>query len=54
MTTDKVRMTIYLPETLRDRLTNLAKQDKRSVTTMIEILVTEALEAREKASGKKG
>lgn len=45
-------MTIYLPENLRDRLTDLAKQDKRSVTTMIEILLLEALEAREKSSGK--
>ncbi|PSB07632.1 hypothetical protein C7B61_09775 [filamentous cyanobacterium CCP1] len=46
MTTDKVRMTIYLPEELKDRLSAMAQQDKRSVTTMIEILLLEALEAR--------
>lgn len=46
--TDKARITVYLPQELKDRLTVIAEKDKRSVSVLIEILVLEALEAREK------
>jgi hypothetical protein len=46
--TDKARITLYLPQELKDRLSVVAEQDKRSVSVMIEILILEALEAREK------
>jgi predicted transcriptional regulator len=46
--TDKARITVYLPQELKDRLTVIAEQDKRSVSVLIEILILEALEARNK------
>lgn len=46
--TDKARITVYLPQELKDRLTVLAEKDKRSVSVLIEILILEALEARDK------
>ncbi|MBD3884762.1 ribbon-helix-helix protein, CopG family [Phormidium tenue FACHB-886] len=46
--TDKARITVYLPQALKDRLTVVAEKDKRSVSVLIEILILEALEAREK------
>ena len=46
--TDKARITVYLPQELKDRLTVVAEQDKRSVSVLIEILILEALEARDK------
>ncbi|WP_088892997.1 ribbon-helix-helix domain-containing protein [Leptolyngbya ohadii] len=48
--TDKARVTVYLPQDLKDRLTVVAEKDKRSVSVMIEILVLEALEAREQGN----
>ncbi len=48
VTTDKARITVYLPQELKDRLTVMAEQDKRSVSVLIEILILEALEARDK------
>ncbi len=48
MTIDKARITVYLPQELKDRLTVIAEQDKRSVSVLIEILILEALEARNK------
>lgn len=48
MTTDKARITVYLPQDLKDRLAVIAEKDKRSVSVMIEILILEALEARDK------
>lgn len=47
MTTDKERITIYLPTELKDRLAEMAKADRRSMTTMIEVLLLEALQARD-------
>jgi predicted transcriptional regulator len=46
--TDKARITVYLPQELKDRLTVIAETDKRSVSVLIEILILEALESREK------
>jgi predicted transcriptional regulator len=46
--TDKSRITVYLPQELKDRLTVVAEKDKRSVSVLIEILILEALESREK------
>lgn len=46
--TDKARITVYLPQELKDRLAVMAEQDKRSVSVLIEILILEALEARDK------
>jgi len=46
--TDKSRITVYLPQELKDRLTVVAEKDKRSVSVLIEILILEALEARDK------
>jgi predicted transcriptional regulator len=51
MTTDKARITVYLPQELKDRLAVIAEKDKRSVSVMIEILILEALEARDKGKG---
>lgn len=48
MTIDKARITAYLPQELKDRLTVIAEQDKRSVSVLIEILILEALETRDK------
>ena len=45
--TDKSRITVYLPQELKDRLTVVAEKDKRSVSVLIEILILEALEARD-------
>lgn len=47
MATDKARITVYLPQALKDRLTVEAEKDKRSVSVLIEILILEALEARD-------
>jgi predicted transcriptional regulator len=46
--TDKARITVYLPQDLKDRLTVIAEKDKRSVSVLIEILILEALESRER------
>ncbi|NJM60350.1 MAG: ribbon-helix-helix protein, CopG family [Oscillatoriales cyanobacterium RU_3_3] len=48
MATDKARITVYLPQDLKERLTAIAQKDKRSVSVMIEILILEALEARDR------
>jgi hypothetical protein len=45
--TDKSRITVYLPQELKNRLTVVAEKDKRSVSVLIEILILEALEARD-------
>ena len=45
--TDKARITVYLPQELKDRLADIAEKDKRSVSVLIEILILEALEARD-------
>ncbi|HEY9700058.1 MAG TPA: ribbon-helix-helix protein, CopG family [Trichocoleus sp.] len=46
--TDKARITVYLPQELKDRLAVIAEKDKRSVSVLIEILILEALESRDK------
>ena len=46
MTTDKERVTVYLPSDLKARLEEISKRDRRSLTATIEVLLLEALEAR--------
>jgi hypothetical protein len=48
MTTDKERVTVYLPSELRTRLEEISKRDRRSLTATIEVLLIEALETRDK------
>jgi predicted transcriptional regulator len=47
--TDKARVTVYLPQELKQRLAVIAEKDKRSVSVLIEILVLEALDVRDNA-----
>ena len=47
MATDKARITVYLPQELKDRLTVVAEKDRRSVSVLIEVLILEALAARD-------
>ncbi|MBW4654515.1 MAG: ribbon-helix-helix protein, CopG family [Kaiparowitsia implicata GSE-PSE-MK54-09C] len=49
MATDKARVTVYLPQELKQRLAVIAEKDKRSVSVLIEILVLEALDVRDNA-----
>ncbi|XPM60894.1 MAG: ribbon-helix-helix domain-containing protein [Leptolyngbya sp. IPPAS B-1204] len=53
MATDKDRLTVYLPSELRERISQLAEQDKRSVSATIEILLLKALEAMDKEQREK-
>ena len=53
MATDKDRITVYLPSELRERISQLAEQDKRSVSATIEILLLKAIEAMDKEQQKK-
>ena len=46
MTTDKERVTVYLPSDLKARLEEVSKRDRRSLTATIEVLLIEALETR--------
>ncbi|WP_088892998.1 ribbon-helix-helix domain-containing protein [Leptolyngbya ohadii] len=46
MTTDKSRLNVYIPQQLKDRIDQLAEKDRRSLSVTVEILLTEALEAR--------
>jgi hypothetical protein len=46
MTTDKERVTVYLPANLKAHLEEISKRDKRSLTATIEVLLTEALETK--------
>lgn len=48
MTTDKARLNVYIPQQLKERLDRLAQQDRRSLSVTVEILLTEALEAKER------
>lgn len=46
MVTKKAKVSIYLPEELRDALTRLAADDKRSLSVYMEVLILEALKER--------
>lgn len=50
MTIDKARLNAYIPQELKERLDRLTQHDRRSLSVTVEILLTQALEARE--SGK--
>jgi predicted transcriptional regulator len=47
VTTEKARLNVYIPQHLKDRLDQLAEKDRRSLSVTVEILLTEALEAKE-------
>ncbi|MEM9219161.1 MAG: hypothetical protein AAGD25_33105 [Cyanobacteria bacterium P01_F01_bin.150] len=47
MTTQKRQTSIYLPEPLREKIQAIATQDQRSFTFVVEMLLREALDARE-------
>ncbi|MBW4657130.1 MAG: ribbon-helix-helix protein, CopG family [Drouetiella hepatica Uher 2000/2452] len=53
MATDKDRITVYLPSGLRERISQLAEQDKRSVSATIEILLLKAIESMDNEQQKK-
>lgn len=48
MTTQKRQTSIYLPDTLREAVQVIAEKEQRSFTFVVEVLLKEALEAREK------
>jgi len=47
VTTEKARLNVYIPQSLKDRLDQLAEKDRRSLSVTVEILLTGALEALE-------
>jgi hypothetical protein len=49
MTTDKERVTVYLPSDLKARLEEISKRDRRSLTATIEVLLIEALKTRDES-----
>jgi hypothetical protein len=53
MTTQKRQTSIYLPDPMREAIQAIADREQRSFTFVVEMLLREALEARE-ADGKKG
>jgi hypothetical protein len=48
MTTDKEQTTLYLDPELKKLLVQLAKEDRRSLTNFMEVLIIEALKTRGK------
>ena len=52
MTTQKRQTSIYLPESMREAIQAIADKEQRSFTFVVEMLLREALEARENASQK--
>ena len=52
MTTQKRQTSIYLPDPMRDAIQAIADREQRSFTFVVEMLLREALEARE-TIGKK-
>jgi len=53
MTTQKRQTSIYLPDPMRDAIQVIADREQRSFTFVVEMLLREALEARD-ATEKKG
>jgi hypothetical protein len=53
MTTQKRQTSIYLPDPMRDAIQAIADREQRSFTFVVEMLLREALEARD-AAGKDG
>jgi len=51
MTTKKRQTSIYLPDDLRENLEAIAEKEQRSLTFVIEQLLREALEAKQKKQG---
>lgn len=47
MATDKARVTVYIPEELKERLVRYAEKERRSLSVTIELLLVEALERKE-------
>lgn len=48
MTTQKRQTSIYLPDSMREQIQAIADREQRSFTFVVEMLLQEALEAREK------
>jgi len=48
MTTDKSKVSVYLDEALKQKLARLAKVERRSVSSLAEILFEDAIIAAEK------
>ncbi|WP_416667499.1 ribbon-helix-helix domain-containing protein [Egbenema bharatensis] len=46
MTTNKERVTLYIPGELKEKLVKLAEKDRRSLSVYIEVLVRDALARR--------
>ncbi|MBD1916273.1 MULTISPECIES: hypothetical protein [Cyanophyceae] len=53
MTTQKRQTSIYLPDPMREAIQAIADREQRSFTFVVEMLLGEALEARE-STGKNG
>ena len=53
MTTQKRQTSIYLPDPMREAIQAIADREQRSFTFVVEMLLREALDARE-APEKKG
>lgn len=51
MTTQKRQTSIYLPDPMREAIQAIAEREQRSFTFVVEMLLREALEARN--TGKK-
>ena len=52
MTTQKRQTSIYLPDPMRDAIQAIADREQRSFTFVVEMLLREALEAREPTEKK--
>lgn len=46
MVTKKDRITLYIPESIKKQLIDLAAKDRRSLSVFIEVLILEALASR--------
>lgn len=49
--TDKARVTVYIPEELKERLVRYAEKERRSLSVTIELLLVDALDRKEQDSG---
>lgn len=47
MTTQKRQTSIYLPDSMREAIQAISEKEQRSFTFVVEMLLREALEARE-------
>jgi hypothetical protein len=52
MTTQKRQTSIYLPDAIREAIQAIADREQRSFTFVVEVLLKEALAAREDQNAK--